>query len=118
MFFGNLIGLNNLAAVGNATAIGPMPIQTLTRGLFPVGVQFPATMSYGTTYTLSEKSSGQFGPGNWGLAEFPAVYSGRISTAGELSRRRRAKPDFEHHRWIDVLLLDWRYNHARDRREG
>jgi Putative Flp pilus-assembly TadE/G-like len=71
VFFGRLIGLSNLAAIGNATAIGPMPIQTLTRGLFPVGVQYPATMSYGTNYTLSEKSSGQFGPGNWGWLNFP-----------------------------------------------
>jgi hypothetical protein len=71
VFFGSLLGLTNLAAVGSATAIGPLPIQTLTRGLFPVGVQYPATMSYGTDYTLSEKSSGQFGPGNWGWLNFP-----------------------------------------------
>jgi hypothetical protein len=66
VFFGRAIGLSNMVAIGNATAVGPMPIQTLTRGLFPVGVQAPATMSYNTTVTLSEKSSGQFGPGNWG----------------------------------------------------
>lgn len=71
VFFGKLIGLTSLSAAGNATAIGPMPIQTLTQGLFPVGVQYPATMTYGTTYTLSEKSSGQFGPGNWGWLNFP-----------------------------------------------
>ena len=71
VFFGRLIGLTNLVATGNATAIGPMPIQTLTRGLFPIGVQYPATMSYGTSYTLSEKSSGQFGPGNWGWLNLP-----------------------------------------------
>jgi len=71
VFFGRLIGLSNLAATGNATAIGPLPITTLSRGLFPVGVQFPANMTYGTSMTLSEKSSGQFGPGNWGWLNFP-----------------------------------------------
>ncbi len=71
VFFGRLIGLNNLVAIGNATAIGPMPIHTLTRGLFPIGVLYPATMTYGTTINLSEKSSGQFGPGNWGWLNLP-----------------------------------------------
>jgi putative Flp pilus-assembly TadE/G-like protein len=71
VFFGRVIGLSNMAAIGNATAIGPMPIKTLTRGLFPVGVQYPNTMTYGTTLTLSEKSSGTFGPGNWGWLDFP-----------------------------------------------
>jgi Putative Flp pilus-assembly TadE/G-like len=71
VYFGRAIGLDKLAAIGNATAIGPMPIQTLTRGLFPVGVQYPATMTYGVTIDLSEKSSGQFGPGNWGWLDFP-----------------------------------------------
>ena len=71
VFFGRLIGLSNLAAIGSATAIGPLPITTLTRGLFPIGVQFPASMSYDTTMTLSEKSSGQFGPGNWGWLNLP-----------------------------------------------
>jgi hypothetical protein len=71
VFFGRLLGLNNLVAVGNATAIGPMPITTLTRGLFPVGVQYPATMRYDTTITLSEQSSGEFGPGNWGWLNMP-----------------------------------------------
>jgi hypothetical protein len=36
VFFSRMVGLSNLAAIGNATAIGPMPITTLTRGLFPV----------------------------------------------------------------------------------
>src|SRR3984893_18143930 len=71
VFFGRLLGLSNLAATGNATAIGPMPITTLSRGLFPVGVQFPNTMTYGTTITLSETSSGQYGPGNWAWLNFP-----------------------------------------------
>jgi Putative Flp pilus-assembly TadE/G-like len=71
VFFGRLLGLNNLVAIGNATAIGPMPIHTLTRGLFPIGVQYPATMSYNTTITLSEQSSGTFGPGNWGWLNMP-----------------------------------------------
>ncbi len=71
VFFGKVIGLTSLTAIGNATAIGPMPIQTLTQGLFPVGVQYPATMTYNTPYTLSEKSSGQFGPGNWGWLNLP-----------------------------------------------
>lgn len=71
VFFGRLIGLTNLVAVGNATAIGPMPITTLTRGLFPIGVQYPATMAYDTTITLSEQSSGTFGPGNWGWLNLP-----------------------------------------------
>lgn len=71
VFFGRVIGLTNLSAIGNATAIGPMPIQTLTRGLFPIGVQFPLTMTYGQTLTLSEKSSGQYGPGNWAWLDFP-----------------------------------------------
>lgn len=66
VFFGRLIGLTNLIATGYSTAIGPMPISTLTRGLFPVGVQYPAAMTYNSTITLSEQSSGQFGPGNWG----------------------------------------------------
>jgi hypothetical protein len=64
VFFGRMIGLTNLVATANATAIGPMPIQTLTRGLFPVGVQYSPTMTYGQTMTFSEKSSGQYGPGN------------------------------------------------------
>jgi hypothetical protein len=71
VFFARMVGLSNLAAIGNATAIGPMPITTLTRGLFPVGVQFPNSMTYGTSMTLSEKSAGQFGPGNWGWLNFP-----------------------------------------------
>ena len=66
VFFGRAIGLSNLSAIGNATAIGPMPIQTLTQSLFPVGVQYPTAITYGQSMTLSEKSSGQFGPGNWG----------------------------------------------------
>jgi hypothetical protein len=48
-----------------------MPITTLSRGLFPVGVQFPNSMTYGTSITLSEKSSGQYGPGNWAWLNFP-----------------------------------------------
>lgn len=71
VFFGRVLGLSNLAATGNATAIGPLPITTLSRGLFPIGVQFPATMTYGTSMTLSEKSSGQYGPGNWAWLNFP-----------------------------------------------
>jgi hypothetical protein len=70
IYFGKVLGLSNPSANAVATAVGPTPIQTLTRGLWPVGIQFPASLTYGTSMTLSEQS-GTVAPGNWGWLDFP-----------------------------------------------
>lgn len=70
IYFGKLLGLSKPSANAVATAVGPTPIQTLTRGLWPVGVQYPASLTYGASMTLSEKS-GSLSPGNWRWLDYP-----------------------------------------------
>src|SRR5579864_5580475 len=70
IYFGRVLGLSKPSASAVATAVGPTPMQTLTRGLWPVGVQYPANMTYGTSMTLSEQA-GTMAPGNWKWLDFP-----------------------------------------------
>jgi Putative Flp pilus-assembly TadE/G-like len=70
IYFGRVLGLSNPSANAVATAVGPTPIQTLKRGLFPVGIQYPAALTYGTPTILSE-NSGVMAPGNWRWLDFP-----------------------------------------------
>jgi len=70
IYFGRVLGLSKPSASAVATAVGPTPIQTLTRGLWPVGVQYPANLTYGASMTLSEQA-GNMAPGNWKWLDFP-----------------------------------------------
>jgi hypothetical protein len=70
IYFGRVLGLSNPSANAVATAVGPTPIQTLTRGLWPVGVQYPTNLTYGASMTLSEQA-GTMAPGNWKWLDFP-----------------------------------------------
>ena len=71
IYFGRVLGLGKPSAKAVATAVGPTPIQTLTRGLWPVGVQYPTAQTFGQTMTLSEKGAGNSVPGNWAWLNFP-----------------------------------------------
>jgi hypothetical protein len=70
IYFGRVLGLSKPSASAVATAVGPTPIQTLTRGLWPVGIQYPTALTYGAPMILSE-NTGVMAPGNWRWLDFP-----------------------------------------------
>jgi hypothetical protein len=70
IYFGRVLGLGKPSAKAVATAVGPTPIQTLTRGLWPVGIQYPTALTYGTPMILSE-NTGVMASGNWRWLDYP-----------------------------------------------
>ena len=70
IYFGRVLGLSKPSASAVATAVGPTPIQTLTRGLWPVGIQYPTALTYGAPMILSE-NTGVMAAGNWRWLDFP-----------------------------------------------
>src|SRR5260370_41349794 len=70
IYFGRVLGLTKPTASAVATAVGPTPIQTLTRGLWPVAIQYPTALTYGPPMILAQNTR-VIAPGNWRWLGFP-----------------------------------------------
>jgi hypothetical protein len=74
-FFGKVLGLNTYAVAATAVAQASGPVNTVTKGLFPLGLQCTApcdlaNLDPGQPATFGTKFVGGLAPGNWNWLGF------------------------------------------------